>query len=54
MRAPQIILIVLMTLGLGMSIADHGRPKTGKTSATAALIANIILFGLLYWGGFWK
>lgn len=49
---PQIIVIVLFTLSLGMSLADDGKMKTKKESFFASLISSGIMLFLLYWGGF--
>lgn len=54
---PQYVYAGLIILGLGMSIAQHGEPRTGSdarhnffTSAIAAAIS----FWLLWAGGFWE
>lgn len=52
MNAPQIIMITLLAISLGMTTAKHGEPKTGRESGWNALIAMAIQFGILYWGGF--
>lgn len=51
---PQIIILVLGMLGLGMDIARHGEyMKTKKIDAWASLFTVILTWLLLYWGGFW-
>jgi len=54
LQAPQIIYICLVFLSLGISIAEHGQPKKGLESFGKSLIANAIMIGLLYWGGFFS
>lgn len=55
MGAPQIILIVLYALSLGMVISKHGEEKTNeKYNAWAGLIGTAIQIGLLIWGGFFS
>ena len=50
---PQIIFLVLMAMSLGMNLAKDGEPKKNDTwSFGWSLLANILMFGLLYWGGF--
>ncbi|MCT8281776.1 hypothetical protein [Xanthomonas translucens] len=52
MNAPQIIWIVLTTVGLTFSLIKDGRPETGKHNFIAHLIATAIMAALLWWGGF--
>lgn len=52
LHAPQIILLVLMLWGTGMSLAKDGQPRTGKYNFVCALISDAINISLLYWGGF--
>ncbi len=49
---PQILVIVLMTLGAGIVLAKDGQEKKGKYSFVAALVSDAIMIGLMYWGGF--
>lgn len=49
---PQIIIVVMYILSLGVSLANHGEVKTSKTSFGSSLLGTIINLGLLYWGGF--
>ncbi len=48
----QLIYIVLAVLGLGITLAKHGEPKTGEHNILVTLINAILVFALLYWGGF--
>jgi len=50
MGLPQIILLVIYTLGLGMHLNESiGNPKK---SIWSALLSYAITMGLLWWGGF--
>lgn len=51
---PQMIFLALVFLSLGISCAKHGQPHTGKYSIWTSLAAEGLMFGLLYWGGFFK
>ena len=53
MRAPQIIMIVIYGLNLGISLTRHGEPKRGYESFWITLIGTAISYGILRWGGFW-
>jgi len=54
MYAPQIILIVYMSLILGVNLAKHGQPILQKTyDLRLALFRLFIWNALLWWGGFW-
>lgn len=51
--APQLTWIALMMLGLGISLANHGKP--GKpTNFFIVLLAVSINASILYWGGFFE
>lgn len=52
LHAPQLIYLFLMLLGLGFSLAKNGEPHTEKYSFFSALFRSAIVFGILYWGGF--
>ena len=54
MGVPQIIMIVLLSIGLLLSAKDHGRPRTGSNSFWSNLISVGVAMGLLLWGGFFK
>lgn len=49
---PQIIYLVLVAIGFGIVIQQHGEPEKGKVSAWTYLFSMIITFILLYLGGF--
>lgn len=52
MHLPQIFTVALLTLGTGIHLAKNGQPRTDKYSFGAALLGDLIIYGLLYWGGF--
>ena len=54
MGVPQICYIVIITLGLGISLAKHGEPKEDKYNFFNALIGSAIQIGLLILGGFFR
>lgn len=54
MGLPQILLIGLYAMSLGISMSNHGESKTGKENFGNSLAATILMFGLLYWGGFFS
>ena len=52
MKAPQIIMIIIMTMNVSINLIKHGEPKDDVYSFPIALISTIINVGLLIWGGF--
>ena len=53
MGVPQIIMICLWTLALGIDLETHGKPKTGNDNAMTTILGIIINATILYYGGFW-
>ena len=51
-QAPQIIMMAMIGVTLGIDLASHGKPREGKINFGITLISKTILVGLLYWGGF--
>jgi len=49
---PQIILISLWSISIGINISRHGKQEI--TNAWHAILSIIILSTILYFGGFWK
>lgn len=49
---PQIIVISIMVMNLGMYLVLDGKPKEGKYSFLLECVSFVLLMGLLYWGGF--
>lgn len=57
MRIPQLIVIVIAAVGIGVDLTRHGELKTGinaKYNIWTTILAQGILFTLLYFGGFFK
>jgi hypothetical protein len=54
MGIPQLIVIVLYVLGLGISMAKHGQPIDANHSFFLKLFSTAVMLGLLIWGGFFK
>lgn len=53
MKAPQIIMIVLWSIGLFDDLMHHGEyTEPRKRNFFASLLAVGILVGILVWGGF--
>lgn len=50
MGIPQIIFILLSNIGLYISFRDNGKIK--KEDSISSLIGSVILYFLLWWGGF--
>jgi len=53
MKTPQIVLIALYSLSLGISMAQHGKPRENYNAWTS-LFAAAIEIGILWWGGFFN
>lgn len=49
---PQVTVIVLYGLSIGVSLALHGKPRTGRHNVGAALIGSAFVLAPLYFGGF--
>lgn len=50
---PQIIVLVLVVLALGMELAKHGEVKKAtKYNFWTTFFAQAVTIALLYWGGF--
>lgn len=54
MGVPQICYIILITLGLGISLAKHGEPREDNYNFFATLLSASIQIGLLILGGFFR
>lgn len=52
MGIPQIIMIVILAMGLGIHITRHGEEREDEYNAVYATISTAIQVGLLIWGGF--
>lgn len=53
MGAPQIIVIVMMTMAVTLHMIKHGE-KRDPYNGHFAFIGAIINLALLYWGGFFS
>lgn len=55
MGAPQIVLIVIFAMALGMHASNHGDPYPDdyKFNFWGKLVAVGIYVTILWWGGFW-
>ena len=51
MQAPQIIIICLSAMALGITLAKNGEPE-GNYCFGSTLFATVINISILYWGGF--
>ena len=49
---PQIVFIVLLSLGIGSKIRDKGKESTENVFYN--VLSLLLLQGLYYWGGFWN
>jgi uncharacterized membrane protein YoaK (UPF0700 family) len=54
MGAPQIIVIALFALSLGVAIAEHGKEKKYKFNAMLVVLQEAVVTALLIWGGFFN
>jgi uncharacterized membrane protein len=54
MTAPQITVIVLVSISLLINAYMHGKPKKEKHSFWISLINAIVTISLLYWGNFFN
>jgi len=52
--APQIIWIVNICIYLGIVLAKHGQFREGRHNFFTSLVATVLSFLLMYWGGFFK
>lgn len=50
----QIIYLAMMMLSLGVSLAEHGKPKEGRHSFWISFISLAIQITILYFGGFFS
>ena len=54
MNTPIIILLVLQVLSVGINMAKHGEPKTGKYNFFTSLISMAIVWTLFYYAGIFE
>jgi hypothetical protein len=51
---PQVVILVLVCVGLGMELVRDGNPRTDKHSFWITLLSDTIVLALLWWGGFFN
>lgn len=51
---PQIIMLSIWMISLGVNISKHGEERNSKYNAYHFIIAKMIIFAILYYGGFWN
>lgn len=49
---PQLVWITLALVGVGIAIEQHGKPRTGKHNMWSSIVAFILAWFTLYFGGF--
>lgn len=54
MGIPQILIIILFAINLGINIAKHGEDKEEKYNFWSTLIGTLIECFILYCGGFFS
>lgn len=54
MHLPQLIIIILYASSWGVSLSHNGERRRGTYSAGGSFLEMIIMFGILYWGGFFR
>ena len=52
MKTPQIIIITLLAMGVGIDLVKHGEPKTGSHNVWITIADAVLTLSLLKWGGF--
>lgn len=54
MSTPALIYLAMTFVGIGVVLAQHGKPKTGNHNAWLLIAANVPAWALLWWGGFFS
>lgn len=49
---PQIAVITICAMGIGISLEQHGKPKEGVENVWTTIIATAVFMALLWAGGF--
>ena len=52
MNAPQVCMVVWISISLVVNLMNHGQPR--KVSFGGALLDSLLVTGLLIWGGFFN
>ena len=50
----QLIYLALGLISLGMEFSKHGQEKKGKHNGWVSFLTVVILWTILYYGGFWS
>ena len=50
----QIAMIVWLAMTVGVSLVNHGAPRTGKHNALIEILSAGVMAYILWSGGFWK
>lgn len=51
---PQLLILAIYFMNIGMNLAKNGEVKDGTYSVWSSLIATAISLGILAWGGFFS
>ena len=54
MHAPQIIVLILYAITIGIELAQHGETEVKKHNVFVAMFGSALMLGLLWWGGFFS
>lgn len=54
MGIPQIIVICVTFLAIGIEMSRHGEKRKGTYNVFISILGNAINLAILYWGGFFK
>ena len=54
MKAPQIIMVVLISINLSIELINHGKTEPRTYNVVRELFAEGLLIALLWWGEFWN
>lgn len=52
MHIPQVLVLMLLALDIGVTLAKHDQPRTDKYNVFVTAFGHVILVALLIWGGF--
>lgn len=51
---PQFTWLALTLVGVGIGLQQHGEPKTGTCNGWTSVVGFVLVFFLLYAGGFFS
>jgi hypothetical protein len=52
MHIPQVLILLLIALDIGVVLAKHDQPRTDKYNVFVTAISHAIMVAILIWGGF--